>query len=266
MGELTSEQWAVVHHPLGQHARVLAVAGSGKTHTMVHRVKHLVENLGVHPRRIGIFMFNRRARNQFHERLAEVIEARDRPEVHTFHSFAYNLLTAASQRSLLEASKEVWTGDKEELVRIYVHRAISDLVKQGVLFPDSVDPDEAIECIALWKGSLIPPNRAGHRLNPDLALVYKQFEALRSQKRAITFDDFVPLALEALETESDMGGQWGRNFDALIVDEYQDVNYGQQRLIEVLADKRADFMILVRYLAINPLLIIAYPVHSASGL
>ena len=66
---LTTEQEAIIRHPLGKHARVLAVAGSGKTTTMVHRVHHLVVERNQNPRRIRIVMFNRLAREDFERKL-----------------------------------------------------------------------------------------------------------------------------------------------------------------------------------------------------
>ena len=62
---LTDEQLNVIHHPLGRHARVLAVAGSGKSFTMACRIQHLVQECQVAPHTIRVLMFNRLARQQF---------------------------------------------------------------------------------------------------------------------------------------------------------------------------------------------------------
>jgi DNA helicase-2/ATP-dependent DNA helicase PcrA len=59
---LTDEQLAVMHHPLGRHARVLAVAGSGKSFTMACRIQHLVMDCHIPPHSIKVLMFNRLAR------------------------------------------------------------------------------------------------------------------------------------------------------------------------------------------------------------
>ena len=59
---LTDEQVAIIEHPLNKHARVLAVAGSGKTSTMVKRIRYLVEKHGVPPSSIQVLMFNRLAK------------------------------------------------------------------------------------------------------------------------------------------------------------------------------------------------------------
>jgi len=246
MHNLTKEQQAVVYHPLGRHARVLAVAGSGKTTTMVHRVKHLVMDLGVPPSKICILMFNKLARFQFKEKLdALQIPAHLQPQVNTFHSFSFHILGQLIAKGLLPGTTQIWVGDKEEMARRTVHAAIQALEQRnGMASDDSgLDVDEVMEAISLWKGSLIPPDRAGYRGNPLIPLVYAEFEELRLQRSALTFDDFVPMAIGALENETSLQDQWCR-YEYVIVDEYQDVNYGQQRLIELVAGSGADIMVV----------------------
>jgi len=159
MHNLTKEQQAVVYHPLGRHARVLAVAGSGKTTTMVHRVKHLVMDLGVPPSKICILMFNKLARFQFKEKLdALQIPAHLQPQVNTFHSFSFHILGQLIAKGLLPGTTQIWVGDKEEMARRTVHAAIQALEQRnGMASDDSgLDVDEVMEAISLWKGSLIP--------------------------------------------------------------------------------------------------------------
>jgi DNA helicase-2/ATP-dependent DNA helicase PcrA len=241
---LTPEQMRVVTHPRGRHARVLAVAGSGKTTTMVARVAHLLREQNLNAGSICILMFNVRARQQFEDKLAEALPPHQRPKAMTFHSFAYSQIQRAIGYGLLPASSDFWVDDREEMVRRTVHAAINDLVRQGVIEPQSVDPEQALESIGLWKGSLIPHERAGHRTNGRLPLVYREFERLRTHKNAITYDDFVPLAVDLLDLEEVMARGVINHYDVVIVDEYQDVNYGQQRLIELIAGARADIMVV----------------------
>lgn len=242
---LTSEQEAVIRHPLGRHARVLAVAGSGKTTTMAYRIKHLVTERNCTPRSIRVLMFNRLARVQFQERLADLgIPNSHRPPVDTFHSFAYRLIQDVMNAGLLPASTDFWLGGRGEQVWLYVNIAISNLERSKAIPPGHVDPDEAMQAISLWKGSLIPPSRAGYRGSRYLPLVYAEFEKLRLRKNALTFDDFIPMAVGILEHERSVNQEWCNRADHLIVDEYQDVNYGQQRLIELLAGRRADVMMV----------------------
>jgi DNA helicase-2/ATP-dependent DNA helicase PcrA len=75
-------------------------------------------------------------------------------------------------------------------------------------------------------------------------LVYAEFERMRLEKSALTFDDFIPLAIDILESNSNAYERWCRPTAYLIVDEYQDINRGQQRLIELLLGDKADAMVV----------------------
>ncbi|HPH95436.1 MAG TPA: ATP-dependent helicase [Anaerolineaceae bacterium] len=241
---LTPEQQAVIHHPTGQHATVLAVAGSGKTTTLVYRIRHLVVDQKADPRSILVLMFNRLARLQFKERMAEVgIPSALRPRVETFHSYGYAYIESLVKRGLL-TRPDYWFNEKEEEARRTLHMAINALEKSRDIPPESVDIEEALETISLWKGSLIPPSRAGCRSNAHLAAVYAMYEELRSEKHGLTFDDFVPLTVDILENRPALLNAAKAGIQHVIVDEYQDVNYGQQRLIELLAFDQADVMVV----------------------
>lgn len=242
--EFTDEQMQVISHPRGTHARVLAVAGSGKTTTMVHRIKYLVEKEQVNPQHILVLMFNRLARDQFASKLDDVgLGKKSGPKLYTFHSFAYNFISWAQKRNLLDNQK-TWIGDREEESRLALHRVIDQMRKDDLLDEEDIDVSEAETAISLWKGSLIPPERAGYRGNELMPEVYKRYETFRVRESALTFDDFVPTAIGLLERHADVREQWCAKVDFLIVDEYQDVNYGQQKLIELLAGDRADVMVV----------------------
>lgn len=244
-GKTTAEQRSVIDHPIGNHARVLAVAGSGKTTTMVLRIRQLLKQ-DVNPATILVLMYNRQAANDFKVKLEKFgVALNQRPKVHTFHSYAYSVLGFMQSKGLLPNNTQFWGEDKEELVRLYTHRAIQNLDARGELAdPPPPEISEVMEAVGLWKGSLIPPDRAGYRGHGDMPRIYAEFEKLRHRENAITFDDFVPQAVDILETQHAVSGEWLDKFDHLIVDEYQDVNYGQQRLIELLAGKRADVMVV----------------------
>ncbi len=219
---------------------MLAVAGSGKTTTMAYRLKYLLDQ-GHRPDSMLVLMFNRLAREQFEDKLEEIgISPRNAPRVRTFHALAFNFISDLKKHGQISPEFDMWIGDKEEQVRITMHRAIDSLVKEEKIELDQIDVDEAMTAVSLWKGSLIPPDRAGYRGDPDMPLVYERFEAIRAEKMGLTFDDFVPLAVQHLENNTQMQKRWCNRLKFLIVDEYQDVNYGQQRLIELLAGKGAD--------------------------
>lgn len=240
---LTSEQLAVVQHPLGRHARVLAVAGSGKTTTLAHRIRYLITEQHVPPQQILVLMFNRLARQQFQTRLTEVgLSPQRQPPVHTFHSLAYGCIGQMTQRGTIPHATQSWFDDERIFYNVNV--AITRLERANTIPTGVVDPEAALAAISLWKGSLIPPERAGYRDDPFVPQVYAEYEQLRLQQTALTFDDFVPLMVGLLEQDAVLAQQWRGRVRHLIIDEYQDINYGQQRLLELLAGETADVMVV----------------------
>ena len=237
--QLTPEQQQVIAHPEGCHGKVLAVAGSGKTTTMAHRILHLIQAQGAHPNQIQVLMFNRLARDQFVASLQRLGLGEGRqPPVNTFHSYAYRLFNTQGY--------QIRIGDTEDLDHLCLLNAKKSVERRMRLNDDVIDLDIARQAIDLWKGSLIPPSRAGFRGERAEAYValYDEYETLRQQDNAITYADFVPLAVLALEGSSHLLREKAGSVRFLIVDEYQDVNLGQQRLVELLASEGADLMVV----------------------
>ena len=242
---LTDEQLSVIHHPLGQHARVLAVAGSGKSFTMACRIQHLVQDCHVPPHAIRVLMFNRLAREQFRAHLERTgLPEAQQPDVHTFHSFSFQVINTMIRLGVLPGLTQFWTGEKEELIWLIAKRAIESLERQHLIPPNEIEAEEALNAISLWKSALLPPERAGSWSMPKPQRVYAEFERMRLEKSALTFDDFIPLAIELLETNASARHRWCAPVQYLIVDEYQDVNRGQQRLLELLSHGTADVMVV----------------------
>lgn len=242
---LTPEQLEVITHPLGYHARVLAVAGSGKSTTMAYRIKHLIQSYQIRSNAIQVLMFNSQARRQFNETLEKVdLPASQQPIVHTFHSLSFQIIGEAIKRGILPSNTQFWLADKSELIWLTVKRAITELEKAKRIPPEVVDPEEALNAIGIWKGSLTPTSRAGSYGSSYLPLVYKQYETLRQAEFALTFDDFIPLAIDLLENNNSLFQRYCKEIKHLIIDEYQDINFGQQRLIEILASEHVDIMVV----------------------
>jgi DNA helicase-2/ATP-dependent DNA helicase PcrA len=237
----TDEQLRIIHHAAGRHARVLAVAGSGKSITLAARIEHLIRARQADPGAIQVLMFNALARRQFRAHLSALgLPEELQPEVDTFHSHSYRVIRKLTRKGFLPELTQYWLGDRQELVWLTVKRAITNLERKNRIRPGTVDPERALNAIGLWKGALLPPSRAGAQRFPELQLVYEEFERLRLEKAALTFDDFVPLALELLREQPALV----RGCTHLFMDEYQDINYGQQCLIELVAGEHADVMVV----------------------
>ena len=245
MNILTPEQEQVVLHPLGSHARVLAVAGSGKSTTLAHRIKHLITTNQTHSTQVQVLMYNAMARKQFVSTLEKVkLSTELQPSVHTFHSFSYMVINEAIKAGLLSSKTEFWLSEKAEYIWVCIKRVITELEKAKKVLPDSIDPEQAMQAISLWKGALVAPQHAGSSTHLYLQLVYAGFEYFRQSQAALTYDDFIPTAINLLENNPTFHRRFCGNIQHLIVDEYQDVNLGQQTLIELLTGEQADVMVV----------------------
>ncbi len=227
---------------------MLAVAGSGKSTTMAHRIKHLVLDLNISPSAIQVLMFNNLARKQFKVHLDKVgLPENLQPSVHTFHSFAWKVINQCIREGILPASTQFWLADKAELIFLTVKRAIANLEKERRILPESVDPEIALLAISRWKGALIPPDpeRASSHTSLYLPLVYQEFEKLRLAENALTFDDFIPVTINIFEDQSILSiNAMPENYDTSSLMKYQDQNFGQQCLIELLAGEQSDIMVV----------------------
>jgi len=237
----TELQKKVIDHLYG-HARVLAIAGSGKTTTMVYRIKNLIENHNVNPKSIRVLMFNKSASEDFTKKAIKYINS-NLPYISTFHSFGFQFIENYIKEMKLNKYK-YWIKENEYEIDRLLNRIISELERKNIIEKNKVELDKIKTSISLWKGSLIEPDEAGHKLGNDFVEVYKEFEKQRNNENALTYDDFIPLTINILQKNKSLYEKWSNKIEFLIIDEYQDVNLGQQKLIEILAGNRANIMVV----------------------
>jgi DNA helicase-2/ATP-dependent DNA helicase PcrA len=208
---------AEIHHgPL----LIVAGPGSGKTRTLTHRIAHLVDHHGIPPAECLAITFTRRAADEMSQRLGRLLPtaARDVP-VTTFHSLGLSIIRdhcsrvglgptfrvadSAEQAALLSAELKVTPRQAAQVLR-RISRARRS---------DSLDDDEQLR---------------------QAVTAYRR--ALRARER-IDFDDLVGLAVEILEADSQVAQAYQRRFRYLSIDEYQDVDATQYRLVRALVSQ-----------------------------
>lgn len=245
--KLTAQQQAVVEHGNG-HARVAAVAGAGKTTTMAARVLYLLEQ-GVAPKRILVLMFNRSARDDFQRRLAQLAKpGQALPDVRTFHSLGHRLTQslcrwgALSPRRLLSADWQL-----ERLLR----QASLNVLRDEPDRRDAALEGERLEALAhfsnLVKAEMAEPAVLYRRLRFDhdtdyFPAAFTEGERLLSDEGTMTYADLLYRPVQALESEDALRARVEGYLDHIIIDEYQDINAAQQRLLAVLAGSQAEVM------------------------
>lgn len=232
---LTSEQIQIVTHSDG-HAVVQAGPGVGKSTTLRYRVKHLIEERGANPSSIVVLMFNKAARKSFKEGLVKLLGGRiaNQVQVHTFHSFAMGVIKWTETR-LGFHKREVLP---EHATARLINQSIRALVAAGEFdspIAATINQEQVAQAIGLWKGMMLPPDRAGHHTDFRIPVVYETYEEIRKSEFGITYDDFIPRAVALLrQIEDDRIREKFCQWSHILVDEGQDVNYACWQLVETI--------------------------------
>ncbi len=212
---------------------VLAGAGSGKTRVIVHRIAHLVRDRGVLPWHVLAVTFTNKAAGEMRERLAALLEDEARELwVQTFHAFGARFLRREAARAELPPAFAIYDdGDQLSLVKqIFTDLGLDD---------DVMTPREALSQIDRWKNhSLFPGDvRPGEgQIEEQQALeVYQRYQAALRRAGAVDFGDLLLLPRRLLEEDAELRRRWSGRFRHLLVDEFQDTNPAQYRLVQLLA-------------------------------
>ncbi len=247
--DFTDEQLRIVNHSHG-HARVSAVAGSGKTTTMVARVGHLL-NQGESPENILILMFNKSARDCFADSMqnSEIRMDSKFPEVRTFHALGNRLIDSFTRRGALPSYRLI----TEEYVQEKIARQVATEVyrteenSDGYLISEEVE--DFLTFIDLVKATTVPASEVfkAQGLSPRYSYFIKAFELfekVRRQQGVRFFPDLIHEPLMAMSEDKELLDWVSNRVSHIIVDEYQDINEAQQQLLKILAGKRAQVMVV----------------------
>lgn len=244
----TQDQLAVVHHQDG-HAIVGAVAGSGKTHTMVARVVHLLKS-GIEPRRILVLMFNKSAQEEFDRRLRlRCSEEGLKPaEVQTFHGFGLRISRRLIEAGLLnDASLETSGHVLRKMAREVLARVNEESSEDDQLDLNFEVVTEFLDTLDILKGELYPtPDERWmatvRETDKRFLRGFNLFEEARFSRGIRLFSDLIYDPVMAALTNSEVERFIGGRYDHVVVDEFQDVNEAQMTLIRMIAGKRAKVM------------------------
>lgn len=244
----TADQQAVIDHQ-GGHAIVGAVAGSGKTHTMVRRVTRLIE-LGVDPRRILVLMFNKSAQEEFRRRLSLACGNAGLPmaEVQTFHGFGLRLCKRLIEAGLL-AGADLRTDGYEirKFAREVLQQINADNSEDEQLDLNFDVVTEFLDTVDVLKGEIYPC--ADERwadfvkgVDKRFLRAFHLFEDLRFERGIRHFSDLIyDPVFEALNNPA-IARYIGGRYDHLVIDEFQDINEAQMTLVRMIAGNRAAVM------------------------
>ncbi len=230
--QLNPEQIAAVTHGEGPQL-VLAGAGSGKTRVITYRITWLAEERNADPGAIVAVTFTNKAAAEMRERVEELLGLYPLPTfVGTFHRFALVLLRRYGERVNLKRDFQILdTADQLSLMK-------QALAAEG-LSEKAFSPRSVLSAISSAKNRLLEPaayeSAAQNFFEKKVALLYRRYQGLLTQASGVDFDDMIALSVKLLTREEDVRERVRRRAKYLLVDEYQDTNFAQLRLIQELS-------------------------------
>ena len=240
-GELNDQQSRAVVHEAGP-LMIIAGPGTGKTLTLTRRIAHLVGTKGVEAHRILAVTFTNKAAREMVQRLENLLsDSSSFPFVDTFHGLCLSLLR---QEDTASAAAMIDDGDRSAVVA----DAMDLVMDKGLPAGGSLRTN--LDRIVLAKQLLLAPEDDLSPVTPEAGKngfkgVYETYQALLSLHGLLDFEDLIFKVVRKLETHENFLSACRERFRYLFVDEYQDLNYGQYRLIRLLAaDPLSDLFVI----------------------
>ncbi|WP_461535887.1 ATP-dependent helicase [Spongorhabdus nitratireducens] len=246
--EWTAEQQAIINHSSG-HAIVTAVAGSGKTSTLVDHILKQLER-GHDPLRILVLMFNTSAKRDFERKLGKrASEYQALPEIRTYHSMGLKLYRNFIRRGLLPAFTGDPMSEKEmdfqcwETLKVVAPAAVKEELRHN-----KAPHVEALKgFIDLVKSTTSTPDAVFEKFQLEskqqyLIDAFGHFEQWRKANCRITYADMLYEPVMLMCSQPEVVSLVADRMDIMLVDEYQDTNEVQHRLLQFIAGRRAQVM------------------------
>ena len=211
---------------------VVAGAGSGKTRVLTYRVAHLIHACGVKPNEILAITFTNKAAGEMRERLDVMLGGTARAIwILTFHAACGRILRREAERLGYRSSFTIYDG--QDQLRL-VKACLEELGKD----PKRFSPRGIHHQISQAKNQLVSPEEYTKRVasfwDQTVAEVYELYQRRLHASNAVDFDDLIMLTVEVLERFPEALTRWQKAFRYIVVDEYQDTNHAQYRLLQLL--------------------------------
>jgi ATP-dependent DNA helicase UvrD/PcrA len=238
---LNNPQREAVRHAEGP-LLVVAGAGSGKTRVLAHRIAYLLATGAARPGEILAITFTNKAAAEMRERVEELVGRSARAMwVTTFHSACARMLRADAER--LGYSRSFTIYDESDSLRM-LKRCMGELGIDPKRYP----PRAIRSQVSGAKNQLVDADAyaeaQGSVFEETVAAVYALYEKRMLAANAMDFDDLLVRTVNAMELFEEVRDRWRRVFRHVLVDEYQDTNHAQYRLLQLLASEHGNLMVV----------------------
>ena len=229
---LNPEQKRAVLHDKGP-LLILAGAGSGKTRVLTHRIAYLIEERGVNPWHILAITFTNKAAKEMRERVDRIIgNGAENIWVSTFHSTCVRILRRFIDTIGYERSFTIYDTDDQKTLMKEVCKYLEIDTKQ-------LNERSILSAISKAKDELISPEefelQSRDYQQKKYAQAYVQYQKRLKANNALDFDDLIVKTVELFQKNKEALAYYQNRFQYIMVDEYQDTNTAQFRLIHLLA-------------------------------
>jgi ATP-dependent DNA helicase Rep len=215
---------------------VLAGAGSGKTRVITRKIVYLVQECGIKAHNIAAVTFTNKAAREMQARIAGELAAKERKglRVSTFHNLGLDILRREHKALGMKPGFSIYDAqDSLALMKELMRRAF-----------DGDDEAQAMQWqISAWKNAMVSPQQAQLEANGDPRLVaasvlFEEYDRCLRAYNAVDFDDLIGLPTRLFDEHPEVLGHWQNRIRYLLVDEYQDTNSAQYRLVQLLTGVR----------------------------
>ncbi len=212
---------------------VLAGAGTGKTRVVTYRIAELIRH-GTRPSRILAVTFTNKAAKEMSQRAALLLgkQHKEKPEISTFHSLCVRILRRHAPRLGYPVQFAIYDrGDQESVAR--------GALREIKVADDLLRPGDLVNTISRWKMQSVRPEQAASLAHTDkehlASLAYRRYQRSLQQAGAVDFDDLLLCTEELFARFAEVRKAEADRFSHLLIDEYQDTNGSQYRIVKALA-------------------------------
>ncbi len=212
---------------------IAAGAGSGKTKTLTSRLARLIEK-GVAPSKIVAITFTNKAANEMRERIAgQLAVANTSPFIGTFHSFCARILK--DEAGLAGRTSNFSIYDADDSLSL-----IKKIMKAADISKDVISPAALQNKISQIKSEMLSPDD----FDKITKKIYEKYEEALTANNAFDFDDLITKVVQIFENRPTVLNKYHEKYSHILVDEYQDINSSQYKLIRFLAEQQKNLSVV----------------------
>ncbi|HTE57117.1 MAG TPA: UvrD-helicase domain-containing protein [Verrucomicrobiae bacterium] len=242
---LNSEQQRAVESTDGP-LLILAGAGSGKTKTLTHRIAYLISTGKATPYNILAVTFTNKAAKEMRERVARLLgQSSDNrsfmPYMGTFHSICVRLLRQDGEHAGIPKNFVIFDESDRQ-------SAVKQASKTAMIDEKSFSPKTISSIISGAKNELISPQDyvdvASGPMQRAAAQVFPLYQKILKDNNALDFDDLISRTVNLLQTQKQIRDKWREQFRYVMIDEYQDTNAAQYKLVKLLTNDNKNIAVV----------------------